>query len=116
MHLVACRHTYKLVPPAAHWLVGVSLVLNCRQYSPEKITENMECEIMHVVVEEARESYRHALRSSVPLIAVVDALAQTQCARCREEIVQVLPSNTVEEMDSNVERIIAWVKQVTGRL
>ena len=29
-----------------------------RNYSPEKITENVECEIMHVVVEEARESYK----------------------------------------------------------
>ena len=55
--------------------MGVSLVLKCRQYSPEKITENMECEIMHVVVEEARDSYRHALPSSVPLIAVMGALA-----------------------------------------
>ena len=28
---------------------------------------------------------------------------------------QVLPSNTVEEMESNVDRIVAWVKQVTGQ-
>lgn len=38
---------------------------------------------MHVIVEEARESYR-------------------------PEIVQVLPSNTVAEMDSNASRIAAW--------
>ena len=35
-------------------------------------------------------------------------------ALCREEIVQVLPSNTVEDMESNVERTVAWYKQVLG--
>ncbi len=35
---------------------------------------------------------------------------------CREEIVQVLPSNTVEDMESNVERTVAWYKQVLGQL
>lgn len=44
----------------------------------------MQCEIMHVIVEEALESYR-------------------------QDIVQVLPSNTVPEMESNVDRICAWV-------
>lgn len=34
---------------------------------------------------------------------------------CRDEVVQVLPSNTVEEMDSNVERIVQWVQRVTGK-
>ena len=34
---------------------------------------------------------------------------------CRKEVVQVLPSNTVEDMDSNVERIVQWVKMVTGK-
>ena len=33
----------------------------------------------------------------------------------REEVVQVLASNTVEDMDSNVERIVQWVKLVTGK-
>lgn len=33
------------------------------------------------------------------------------CCLCREEVVQVLSSNTVEEMDANVERIVLWVKQ-----
>ncbi len=35
-------------------------------------------------------------------------------ALCREEIVQVLASNTVEDMESNVERTVAWYKQVVG--
>ena len=29
----------------------------------------------------------------------------------RKEIVQILPSNTVEEMESNVERTVQWVRQ-----
>ena len=41
---------------------------------------------MEVVAEEARESYR-------------------------EEVVVQLPSNTLEEMESNVDRILAWVAQ-----
>jgi hypothetical protein len=28
---------------------------------------------------------------------------------CRSEIVQALPSNTVEEMESNVQRCVQWV-------
>jgi len=64
--------------------------LQKRNYSAEKINENMECEIMHVVVEEAHDSYK-------------------------KEVVQVLASNTVEDMDSNVERIVQWVKAVTGK-
>ncbi len=36
-------------------------VLLRRLYSEEKLRENLECEIMHVVVEEARDSYRSGL-------------------------------------------------------
>ena len=32
----------------------------------------------------------------------------------REDIVQILPSNTVEEMDSNAQRIAAWIGQQQG--
>lgn len=49
-----------------------------------KIQENVECEIMQMIVEEARESYQPG-------------------------IVQVLPSNTVEDMESNVDRTVAWL-------
>jgi adenylate kinase len=44
----------------------------------------MECEIMQVVAESARESYP-------------------------PEAVHELSSNTVEDMDSNVDRIVAWL-------
>eukprot|EP00891_Asterochloris_glomerata_P003006 jgi/Astpho2/3006/Aster-03315 len=60
--------------------------LEKRGYSKKKLSENMECEIMNVIVEEARGSYR-------------------------EEVVQVLPSNNVEQMDDNIERIALWSKQ-----
>ena len=32
-----------------------------REYTERKLTENIECEIMHVVVEEAYESYRYVM-------------------------------------------------------
>lgn len=35
--------------------------LNERGYSEKKLTENMECEIMQVVLDEVRESYDHPL-------------------------------------------------------
>ena len=34
---------------------------SCRGYSDKKISENVECEIMMVVEEEARESYKWVL-------------------------------------------------------
>ncbi|KAJ2964205.1 hypothetical protein NQZ79_g756 [Umbelopsis isabellina] len=55
-----------------------------RNYNQRKITENIECEIMQVVLEEARECYA-------------------------EEIVIELPSNDIDEMESNVERVRQWV-------
>ena len=29
----------------------------------------------------------------------------------REDVVQVLPSNTVEELEDNVEKTVVWLKQ-----
>ncbi|ORX60880.1 P-loop containing nucleoside triphosphate hydrolase protein [Piromyces finnis] len=59
--------------------------LESRGYKQHKIEENVEAEIMQVVLEEARESYK-------------------------PEIVIELMSNTVEEMESNVNRIEEWVE------
>jgi adenylate kinase len=56
----------------------------CRSYKDNKIQENMECEIMQVVLDEARESYK-------------------------KEIVVELTNNTVEEMESNASRIQQWL-------
>jgi len=58
--------------------------LEKRGYPAKKVQENVQCEIMHVIVEEARESYP-------------------------EEIVHCVPSNTAEEMEQNVENLVAWV-------
>lgn len=57
--------------------------LTARGYSEKKRAENLECEIMQVVTEEARESYS-------------------------ADIVHELPSNTVDDMTSNFERIEQW--------
>ncbi|KAG0314301.1 hypothetical protein BGZ99_008222 [Dissophora globulifera] len=60
--------------------------LESRGYSPKKVNENMECEIMQVVLEDARESYA-------------------------EEIVIELQSNSIDQMEENVSRIKAWKDQ-----
>jgi len=57
-----------------------------RGYAENKRNQNVQCEIMRVVVDEAKESYA-------------------------TEIVQELSNNTIEEMDENVARIKAWHDQ-----
>jgi adenylate kinase len=57
--------------------------LTARNYNDLKRNENVECEIMQVVLEEAKESYA-------------------------PEIVHELQSNTLTDLDSNVERIASW--------
>jgi adenylate kinase len=59
--------------------------LSKRGYSEKKVAENVECEIMQVVQQEATESYA-------------------------PEIVHVLDSVTVDDMESNIERTLAWVQ------
>ena len=59
--------------------------LTTRGYSEKKRSENMECEIMQVILEEAREAY---------------AL----------EIVHEVQSNTLEDMEENVSRLEQWCK------
>ncbi len=51
----------------------------------KKIQENNEAEIMQVVLEEARSSYA-------------------------TEIVVELTSETTEDLESNVDRIVGWIK------
>lgn len=59
--------------------------LLARKYSPAKIAENVECEIMMVIAQEAQESY-----TEIP--------------------VQLLESNTTEQLESNVSRISQWAQ------
>jgi adenylate kinase len=55
-----------------------------RNYSDKKREENMDAEIMQVILDEARESYD-------------------------EDIVIELRSDSLEDLDANVERIKQWV-------
>lgn len=59
--------------------------LKKRGYKDNKIQENLDCEIMEVIMNDALDAY-------IP------------------EIVIPLTSNLVEDMDENVERISAWVE------
>eukprot|EP00045_Choanoeca_perplexa_P015040 m.181740 g.181740 ORF g.181740 m.181740 type:complete len:106 (-) comp16874_c0_seq10:2997-3314(-) len=59
--------------------------LSAREYHLEKIQENVQAEIMQVVLEEARTSYN-------------------------AQIVQELTSNSIEEMEGNLERTLGWVE------
>jgi adenylate kinase len=59
--------------------------LQKRDYRNNKIQENIDCEIMDVILQDARDAY-------IP------------------EIVIELPSNTADEMDDNVDRIRGWVE------
>lgn len=60
--------------------------LTKRDYSEKKRSENMDSEIMQVILDAARESYDVS-------------------------IVHEVPSNTLEDMDSNVERVRQWSQQ-----
>ena len=60
--------------------------LTTRGYNDKKRSEKMEAEIMQIILEEAREGYA-------------------------EEIVHEVQSNTVEDMDQNIQRVEAWCKQ-----
>jgi adenylate kinase len=91
--IVADYHTCELFPERWFDLILVLRVttdvlfdrLTERGYSEKKRGENLEAEIMQVVLDEARESYE-------------------------EDIVQELPSNTVEEMNSNIDRCRVWME------
>lgn len=62
------------------------MILNCpfRAYPLKKIQENNEAEIMQVVLDEARSSYS-------------------------SEIVVELNSDTMEDLEANVARIVDWI-------
>ncbi|KAI5966142.1 FAP7 [Candida pseudojiufengensis] len=77
-------------------LIDLVIVLRCnnsklydrltkRKYKDNKIQENLDCEIMDVIINEARSSYI-------------------------QDIVIELKSDEVEEMEENVDRINSWVK------
>ncbi|CAH3156093.1 unnamed protein product [Porites lobata] len=63
--------------------------LEQRGYSGKKLTDNVECEIMQTILEEARESYK-------------------------TEIVHELQSDTTEELENNLDQIVAWIQKWSG--
>lgn len=65
--------------------------LERRKYSLKKIQENNEAEIMQVVLDQARASYN-------------------------EQIVIELQSETVEDIEANVDRIAQWIESWTLRM
>jgi adenylate kinase len=60
--------------------------LTARGYKDKKLEENMDSEIMQVLLDEARESYK-------------------------EEIVVELRSESTEDVEGNLERVEQWVGQ-----
>lgn len=59
--------------------------LVARGYNERKVKENVECEIFGTLAEEARDSYK-------------------------EDVVQELQSDTVEQMEENLNKILNWVQ------
>lgn len=63
--------------------------LTARGYPLSKVQENVECEIMQVILQEAHESYK-------------------------PEVVMVLESETAEQLQRNARAIVARIKEITG--
>ncbi len=93
-NLVADYHACELFPERWYDLIIVLRAethvlydrLKQRGYSEHKISQNVQSEIMRVVLDEAKESYA-------------------------SEIVVELTSNSIEEMEQNVERVAQWYNQ-----
>jgi adenylate kinase len=60
--------------------------LSSRNYSELKRSENVTAEIMQMILEEAKQAYD-------------------------PQIVHAVPSNTIQDMDSNVDRVRTWMEQ-----
>ena len=67
-------------------LVVAIINFTFRGYTEKKVQENVQCEIFQTLLEEARESYK-------------------------TEIVHELQSNTPEQMEENLNNIMAWLEQ-----
>ncbi|KAF7310735.1 Adenylate kinase isoenzyme 6-like protein [Mycena chlorophos] len=74
-----------LVVARPHWTRRSILIRAGRSYPLKKIQENNEAEIMQVVLEEARSSYP-------------------------QEIVVELKSESMEDLQANVARIVQWIE------
>lgn len=60
--------------------------LKSRKYSQEKLDENLDVEIMQVILDDAKSAYD-------------------------EQMIVELSSDEIEDMESNIDRIVAWKEQ-----
>ena len=58
----------------------------CRGYKSKKLDDNIQCEIFQTILEEARESYK-------------------------ADIIHELQSNTPDDMEDNLDKIVSWIQQ-----
>jgi len=56
-----------------------------RGYAGKKLEENLQCEIFQTILDEAKEAFS-------------------------PDIVFELPSNTVDDMESNIDKIVGWIE------
>lgn len=73
-----------LMKPASNY--NYCFIFQFSGYTGKKFEDNLNCEIFGTIHEEAVDSYK-------------------------KEIVHELSSNSPEEMESNLERIVQWVEQ-----
>jgi adenylate kinase len=90
LHASTC-HPPPLSPPSIHSAIAPMFGCWGRGYTPAKVSENVQCEIMEVVAEEVRDSYR-------------------------EEITHFMTSNTLEDLEANVQRVRSWLEENKGDL
>ena len=57
-----------------------------KNYNHKKLENNLQCEIFQTILDEARESYD-------------------------QQIVHELQSNSADDIENNLEQIIAWIEQ-----
>ena len=97
-----------------------------RGYAAKKLEENVQCEIMQVVLQEAKESYaevgeadfastchlRPAIRYSSSRTPPHSATGtQTLPSPPAQEVVHQVTSDTIDDMESNVNRVAQWMEQ-----
>ena len=84
--LVARGYTKCGLTLVARGYTKCGLTFVARGYTGKKLQDNIQCEIFQTILEEARESYK-------------------------VDVVHELPSNTPDDMESNLERIMLWIQQ-----
>ena len=84
-----------------------------RNYVQKKLDENMECEIMQVVLESARESYPLEIVQELPRFLFFlgfhsSALVSSSLICFYSILFMKFNSNTVEDVEDNIQRVCTW--------